>query len=81
MLDIKAITELEKRDIGKDRARPRKPIFKSGANWKNLRLEPNEIGFFEGIKFVKEPTEEKVEEKVEEQVEAVKAKKVKRKRK
>ena len=51
VLDVAVVTELEKKDVGKDRARPRKPIFVSDANWKNLHLKPGEVGFFEGIRF------------------------------
>jgi len=54
VLDAMVITELEKKDIGKDRARARKPIFVSDANWKGLHLKPGEIGFFEGIRFITE---------------------------
>ena len=50
VLDGAVVRELEKCDIGGMLQRRRKPIFVSPANYQ-VKLKPNEIGFFHNIRF------------------------------
>ena len=53
VIDNAVIKELEKKDTDRALKQPRKPLFVSAANYKGLRLAPNQIGTIFGIKIVK----------------------------
>lgn len=52
VMDNMVIKELEKKDTDRSLKAARKPQFKSPANYKGLRLAPNQTGRIFGIKIV-----------------------------